>query len=295
MTELIRRSLLRPFEDLCARWGTLATIAAAFEDEGIEPAVNLLPDSGPPTRRGTFQEYVKACDLADPDDVGRILRALETIVGWVPDTEMVRRPGAGAFDDDAMISQEHSDRQRVRKHLARDGYSLDERGRIVPSSTRALVQLPLDQLRDASAIQEHLDRLSAAADSDPALAISSAKALTEATCKHVLDELGQPYTDRADIPALVRAVQTALKVHPGQIAPTARGRETIQRTLSNLSQVATGIAELRNEYGPDHGRTRSSAGLQPRHAHLAVGAAQTVCRFLLETLRDRRHAQARLA
>ncbi len=100
----------------------------------------------------------------------------------------------------------------------------------------------------------------------------------------------RPIGEKDDVPALVRAVQKALEVHPEVIAPTAKGRETIVRTLSNLSQLVTGLAELRNEYGPDHGRTRSSGGLGPRHAHLAVGSAQTYCRFLLETLRDRRAA-----
>ena len=75
----------------------------------------------------------------------------------------------------------------------------------------------------------------------------------------------------------------APKVHPDEIAPTAKGRETIVRTLSNLSQVAIGLAELRNEYGPDHGRTRRTSAMRPRHTHLAIGAAQTYCRFLLET------------
>ncbi|MBS4009555.1 MAG: abortive infection family protein [Roseovarius sp.] len=89
----------------------------------------------------------------------------------------------------------------------------------------------------------------------------------------------------------MRDVQTALKLHPTTVAPTAKGRDTIVRILSNLSQVAVGVAELRNEYGPDHGRRRSTSGLRPRHAHLAVGAAATYCRLLLETLGDRRAGQ----
>ena len=63
---------------------------------------------------------------------------------------------------------------------------------------------------------------------------------------------------------------------------------TTKRILSNLSQVAVGIAELRNECGLDHGRTTPTVGLGPRHAHLAVGAATTYCRMLLETLDARR-------
>jgi len=76
----------------------------------------------------------------------------------------------------------------------------------------------------------------------------------EATCKHVLEELDEPYDDTADSPALVKTVQRVLKVHPDAIAPTARGRDTIVRTLSNLSQVAVGLAKLLNEYGPHTAR-----------------------------------------
>ncbi|MBW3651538.1 MAG: abortive infection family protein [Actinobacteria bacterium] len=35
-----------------------------------------------------------------------------------------------------------------------------------------------------------------------------------------------------------------------------------KRLLSNLSQVAIRVAELRNEYGPDHGRTGPSVRLE---------------------------------
>jgi hypothetical protein len=59
--------------------------------------------------------------------------------------------------------------------------------------------------------------------------------------------------------------------------------------------LAIGVAELRNEYGPDHGRSRPTVGLGPRHAHLAVGAASTYVRMLLETLDARRSAESRAA
>ncbi|MGH9292450.1 MAG: abortive infection family protein [Acidimicrobiales bacterium] len=51
--------------------------------------------------------------------------------------------------------------------------------------------------------------------------------------------------------------------------------------------MAIGVAKLRNEYGPDHGRSRPTRGLGARHAHLAVGCAATYCRMLLETLSAR--------
>jgi hypothetical protein len=151
--------------------------------------------------------------------------------------------------------------------------------------------MPAHLLSDASAIYDHMERIAECTDSDPAQAISGSKSLIEATTKLVLKEIGEPFEEKADVPALVKQVQVALKLHPDTLAPTSKGVETVKRILSNLSQVAIGLAELRNEYGPDHGRTRA-VPLGPRHAHLAVGCASTYCRMLLETLEARRGTSA---
>ena len=102
----------------------------------------------------------------------------------------------------------------------------------------------------------------------------------------MLEELGKEYDSKADVPELVKLAQKALWLHPTQVAPTAKGAETTKRILSNLSQLAIGVAELRNEYGPDHGRTAPIVGLGHRQVHLAVAAATVFCRLLLETLED---------
>lgn len=115
--------------------------------------------------------------------------------------------------------------------------------------------------------------------------------MIEATTKLVLIELGESVDEKADLPALVKSAQKALKLHPETLPPTAAGRETVVRIFLNLSQLAIGVAELRNEYGPDHGRSRPTVGLGPRHAHLAVGAASTYVTMLLETLEARRAAE----
>ena len=78
------------------------------------------------------------------------------------------------------------------------------------------------------------------------------------------------------------------KHHPGSAGLPL---EYLRDAESNLSQLAVGIAELRNEYGTDHGRTRSSGGLGPRHARLAAGAAVTYCHFLLDRLEDRQRSR----
>lgn len=123
-------------------------------------------------------------------------------------------------------------------------------------------------------------------DRDPAAAISGAKALIESTTKLVLEGLLIEYDAKADVPELVKLAQKGLMLHPSQIAPTGKGAESIKRILSNLSQLAIGVAELRNEYGPDHGRSTATVGLGHRQVHLAVGSASVYCRLLLETLED---------
>jgi Abortive infection C-terminus len=255
-------------------WAVVRQIERAFEDEGFDAAdEDDAPSAagwyGPGARRGTFDRYTYTVDWADPRDVRRVLNVFEQALTWIAD--------------------EHEDRGRLVNHLRRDGYEVDEHGCIRAGSVSALAELPLGALSDPAAIREHLDRIADATDRDPVLAISGAKALIEATAKLTLHELGQPVDERADVPALVKAAQKALGLHPEVLAPDAKGADVIKRTLSGLSQIAISVAELRNLYGSDHGRSRPVTGLGPRHAHLAVGASATYCRMLLETLDARRH------
>ena len=248
-------------------FGSLRLIDNAFEAEGFVPGSEPPEDKVFGQRRRLFASYTSAINWSDGDQVTRALRSFEEVLSW----------SEGSADRARILA-------KLRRLLEHDGYAIDDSGRIRPSDHPRLEALPLSHLGDPASIEEHAKRLD---PDDPPLAISSAKSLIEATSKHVLDALGEPFDDKADIPVLVKSVQKALKAHPETIAPTAKGRDTIVRILSSLSQVATGIAALRNEYGTDHGRTRPSTGLGTRHARLAADAARTYCRFLLLTLEDR--------
>lgn len=269
-----RRPLVHPrvrsaFREAASDYGVVRQIERAFEDEGFDAEPEDARDwYSPGQRRGTFDRYTATVDWADSRQVRQTLNAFETILEWT-----------------------HGDyRDNLVRHLRRDGYSVDDNGRILGGAATSLAEIPLEELTDSSSIIEHLERIAASTDGDPALAISGAKALIEATTKLVLVELGQEFDEKADVSALVKAAQKALALHPETLAPTKPGAETTRRILSNLSQLAIGVAELRNQYGPDHGRTTAVVGLRPRHAHLAVGASTTYCRLLLETLADRRGA-----
>ncbi len=268
--DLVHRRVRRAFRDLSQEWGTLEKIEDAFETEGFEPkGVSNVTGSC----RYVFESYANAIDWKDRAQAQRALRVFQDVLSW----------GEGDKSESAIKAV-----GKLRRLLLEDGYVLDDEGRIREKPHYGNPELPLANLRDAESIREHLARLD---PSDPPLAISSAKSLVEATCKCVLEELGEPYDEGVDIPSLVKSVQKALKLHPDTIAPTKKGRGTIVRVLSNLSQLVVGIAELRNEYGIDHGRTRPSGGLGTRHAQLAVGASRTYCEFLLETLDDRQRSR----
>lgn len=275
MVDLVHPRTRNGFRETCSDYAVVRQICQAFESEGFRPAPDdVAPQAGwygPGQRRGTFDCYTAQVDWANPNEVRRVLNVFEEILGWPDGNDEY-----GAKRKEQLLRQ-----------LSRDGYDVDAAGRI-RTSILVASSLDLSGLREPDAILEHLERMSGAMDTDPALAISGAKALIEATTKTVLEELQERYDERADVPALVKAAQKALQLHPDLLAPTAKGAEAIKRVFSGLSQIAVSIAELRNEYGTDHGRSRPTSGLGARHAHLAVGAATTYCRMLLETLAARR-------
>jgi hypothetical protein len=142
-------------------------------------------------------------------------------------------------------------------------------------------------LRDPAAIREHLARLQRMAESDPPLAIGTAKELIESTAKTVLQERGLGVDDKDDLPALVRRAQEALGLHPSSSQPGPDGTDAVKRILGGLTSIASGLGELRNRgYGTGHGPKGERVGLRPRHARLAVNAAMTWCSVILDTLAD---------
>jgi Abortive infection C-terminus len=124
------------------------------------------------------------------------------------------------------------------------------------------------------------------ADSDPRLAIGTAKELVETVCKSILGARGVQADDKWKYPKLVSEARKALKLMPNQIAPNTKGAEAISRVMGSLGSIAQGINELRGSYGTGHGPDGKARGLHGRHARLAVGMASTLATFLLETHRE---------
>ena len=146
----------------------------------------------------------------------------------------------------------------------------------------------LDRLKEATAsfdakhLREHIERIERSIESDPALAIGSAKELIETCCKTILAERGNPISGMPDIPKLTKDTLRELKLVPEGVHEATRGAEVLKRLLQSLGTIGNNLAELRGLYGTGHGKHGEFEGLSPRHARLAVGCAATLVTFLFD-------------
>lgn len=142
------------------------------------------------------------------------------------------------------------------------------------------------KILNANHLAEQIRRIEASVESDPSLAIGSAKELVETYCKTILAERGKPVAGTPDVSTLTKTTLKELKLVPEDIPEASRGADVIKRILSNLGTIGNGLAELRGLYGTGHGKHGSAVGLSVRHAKLAVGAATTLVVFLFETHKE---------
>lgn len=140
---------------------------------------------------------------------------------------------------------------------------------------------------DAGWMAKAIERLERAIDTDPDLAIGTAKELVESCCKTILTKRGVEFSKAADLNDLTKLVVKELQLVPDGISDQAKGAENIRLILRNLTQLTHNLAQLRGLYGTGHGRDGKHRGLQPRHARLAVAAAVAFIDFMADTYRQR--------
>lgn len=119
--------------------------------------------------------------------------------------------------------------------------------------------------------------------SDPDGAITVARTLLETVSKRILDETGQTYSERDDLPKLYSAAARALN-----LAPDQHTQEPIKAILGGAMNLVNGIGTLRNRLSDAHGRGgKLPVRPSPRHASLAVNTAGAIATFLVETFLER--------
>ena len=249
----------------------LREIEMFFEGAGLSKNEDYVPPVDG-ARRSLVERYYVVIDFSSPADIKKLLSAYGEIV------ISLDRNGAN-----------ESTRDNLLRLMKRDGYDFDgDTFSPVPSKQQPLVDTirSLASSFDLPALRDEIDRLTRAADEDPALAVGTAKEMVETICKTILQDREVPYQGE-DLPQLVRITAKELSLVPESIPDHAKGSEVIRRMLSSLNQISQGIAELRNLYGTGHGREGRFTGIQPRHAKLAIGAAATLGTFLMETHLER--------
>ena len=215
-------------------------------------------------RRSLVEQYYANADFTSPADVRKVLSAYSEIISRL----------------------ERKDADPLLHRLQRDGFMLHTDGSFkpIPGKHNPLIGTLHDLAKslDYPRLAEHVDLLVGSVDSNPSLAVGTAKETIETVCKTILGERGiDPGQDA--LGKLVRRTAKELALLPESIPDRTKGVKAVRRLLSNLAQVSDGLAELRNLYGTGHGRSGRRGSVQPRHARLAVGAAATLATFLLET------------
>lgn len=248
-------------------------IDALFDDRGVTLGGPQPRDNDESVRRERMRRYLASLDLDDADDAQR----LTAVIG---DTlqKVIQDAAIGWDSNDAL-------RDKWIRILREDGFEVDENTgtvRIGRAGAR-LTEHALNALPDPQSIQDHLRRLGESVDTDPRLAVSTAKALIESTAKCVLTARGQSYTRAAKVPALVNAAQESLGLAPKSVSDEDRA---LRQALQSLITLTQSVTELRNSVGIDHGAEEVPRWVRPRHARLVVGAAQVWCQLMLETLAD---------
>jgi len=140
---------------------------------------------------------------------------------------------------------------------------------------------------EAGWMAKEIERLERSIESDPAMAIGTAKDLVESCIKTILHKRNISFNRSDDIGDLTKLLTKALQLVPDDIPDAAKGAKSIKVILNNLASITHNLAELRGFYGSGHGRAGNHRGLEPRHARLAAGAAATFVDFISATHRQR--------
>lgn len=113
---------------------------------------------------------------------------------------------------------------------------------------------------------------------DPEGAITAARTLLEATCKHILEDADLAISDKWDLPKLYSETAKHLSLSPSQ-----HTEDTFKRILGGCQSVVENLGGLRNKISDAHGGGRKKVRPAERHAALAVNLAGSMSMFLIDT------------
>ena len=259
---------------------SVARVDDAFALAGIPRRDDFVPPcSG--ARRSRVEQYHASVNFSKWADVRQVLVVYEHVLDELEHDV--------AHGDDYSMKYATKTLDSLLRCVRRDGFHWVD-GHLVSVAEKTQLRDIHDAITAVNApeLARQLARLREAVDEDPGLAIGTAKEMIETTCKTILEDQGVSFDAGWDLPELLKATRRELRLLPDDIPDAVRGAKTIKRLLSNLGQIGSGLAELRNLYGSGHGRSARAKGLSTRHARLAVGAVATLVQFLLDTHQERK-------
>ena len=134
---------------------------------------------------------------------------------------------------------------------------------------------------DATSVQNTWQKALDRRITDPEAAITSARALLESTCKHILDEKGIEYDNNMDLPKLWFLCAKELNLSPDQHSEVA-----FKAILGGCQTIVNNLGTLRNLVGDAHGKGKKAIKPKARHAELAVNLAGSMAAFLVSTWKE---------
>lgn len=285
MSEISKKTLYE-FAEYFKDFSTVRGIEVAFDCADIDCDDEFKPNDTS-ARRSRVQQYYATVDRTVAKDVIKLLRVFEAVLNELtkPLETFSWEPG------EAENNQRARTAQSLQRFLKKDGYTYvgGRLRRVASTDVHALPALVEAAAGfDMPELTRQVERLRAAVDEDPSLAIGTAKELLETTCKTILHDHGIATEKKWDLMRLVKETRASLSLLPADIPDTAKGSKTMKVMLNNLATLVQGLAELRNLYGTGHGRHGGVNPIQPRHARLAVGSAATLVTFLFETHAERK-------
>lgn len=120
-------------------------------------------------------------------------------------------------------------------------------------------------------------------DSDPEGAITAARTLVEATCKHILDFYDVRFNSDVKLNQLYKDTAKVLG-----LAPSNDTEEQFRQLLSGLFSVVNALSAIRNKVSDSHAIENELNRPDVRHSTLCVTIAGAVSEFLLTTFYDQK-------
>lgn len=256
---------------------SLRQVTDAFDGANVRCDTDHVPTVHG-QRRSLVKQYYRTVTWSDWKSVSRVVKVFESVLrdlyAPVPDNTW----GAQTALERRVIAD------KLLYWIRQDGFEWVGSKLIRTTSTSNLEELNNATHRlEGNHIAQQIQRMRDAVESDPTLAIGTAKELIETVCKTILEERGQPAVGSPDIPTLTKALLKELRLVPDSVEDSRRGADTIKGILRSLGSIGNDLAQLRSLYGTGHGKTAKTQALRARHARLAVGAAATFVTFVFET------------